>query len=101
MNTTQASPVHSIRMMNPSVGYIDFAWMETESSMDPMLLGGVFISFRPMIMEKPYYSISIENDKHNFLLIANERRIFSREDARVLWAAAIGMDNWQVKECVH
>ena len=97
--TTQASPrVHSVRMVDPSVGYIDFTWTETVSSMDPML-DGVFITFRPMLMEKPYYSISVSigNDKYEFHLISNEGRTFRRDDARVLWAA-ITMDGWQVKE---
>ncbi len=97
--TTQASPrVHSVRMVDLSVGYIDFTWTETVSSMDPML-DGVFITFRPMLMEKPYYSISISigNDKYDFHLISNEGRTFRREYARVLWAA-ITMDGWQVKE---
>jgi hypothetical protein len=97
--TTQASPVvHSVRMVDPSVGHIDFTWTDTVSSMDPML-DGVFITFRPMLTEKPYYCITIciGNDRYEFHLISNRGLTFKREDARVLWAA-ITMDGWQVKE---
>ncbi len=86
--TMNPDPIKSVRMDNPSIGFVDFTWTENSP------LNGVFIRFVPTDPDRTNRSLTLSVGKQIFTLLPYHGTTHNREDARAIWEI-LRCDGWQ------